>query len=58
MNKLDDEGYSALHYAARDEKPDIVTELLAAGAGKYALNTAMNRLISLQLSVSVCLKDN
>ncbi len=34
VNRLDEEGFSALHYAARDEKPDIVKELLAAGAGQ------------------------
>ena len=33
MNRLDEDGQSALHYAARDEHPGIVKILIDNGAG-------------------------
>ncbi len=35
LNQLDREKLSALHYAARDEHPNIAKVLIAAGAGVW-----------------------
>jgi len=35
MNDIDDEGYTALHYAARYNRLAVVEVLVKAGAGLY-----------------------
>jgi len=57
INDVDDEGYTAMHYAARYNRVAVMDALFAAGAGTiihaYIYHSTISLSLSLSLSVSL-----
>jgi len=44
INDVDDEGYTAMHYAARYNRVSVMEVLFAAGAGASSVSTSVSTL--------------
>jgi len=53
INDVDDEGYTAMHYAARYNRVAVMDALFAAGAGTIIHAYIYHSTISLSLSLSL-----